>query len=179
MENKKLLIGLFVFGFLLLNVQRGWCQLTKTPSAQEFKKAGDFYLKQGEINQAKTSYQKTLELNPRSTSTYFNLAIAYYSEKDIDRAASALEKLLQLDPNDAEAHYNLACLRLYQHRLDKAKKEFEAAKKLSLGNQRFASFISQGLEFLRDLNRTDRQTQDLILFLTQLQQGLNPSAVLL
>ena len=115
------------------------------------KQTADRYLRNGEISSAISEYQKAISLSPRATSTYFNLAIAYYSKKDLDRAASALKILVSLDPNDVEALYNLACLELCLQKVEEAKLRFEQAKLCGHAHPAFAYLIENGLEFTNSL----------------------------
>ena len=175
MKHYDIWIGLIVAG-LTLSPQLGWCS-KPAPEALQYKVSGDRYLKDGEIAPAIQEYQKAVAINPKSTATYFNLAIAYYLDKDMVGAISALEKIVELNPLDVEAQYNLACLWLYQKDLNKAKYHFEKAKACCDGLPRFASLTHQGLEYVNELKSIDSSTQALALFLLQFQQGMTPEPI--
>ncbi|MBI4549411.1 MAG: tetratricopeptide repeat protein [Candidatus Omnitrophica bacterium] len=134
------------------------------------KRAGDTCLRAGNAADAVGAYRAALRLNPESAETWFNLAIAHYSQKDISSAAGALENLLRLDPEDAEARYNLACLLVYLGDKEGAFRNFESARNKVDFNSALSKYIEQGLEFLRQLEEATPSAQDLILFL--LAQGL-------
>lgn len=144
-----------------------------------YKLAADRYLKSGDAVSAIPEYQKAVALNPQSTATLFNLAIAYYSVRDIDGTISTLEKILTIDPTDVEANYNLACLLLYQGNLKDAQLHFEKTKACCDGNPKFGALASQGLEYLNEFKTLNSPSRDLALFLLQMQQGLNPSPIVL
>ncbi len=144
-----------------------------------YKLAADRYLKNGDMAAAIPEYQKAVELNPHSTATLFNLAIAYYSVRDIDGTISTLEKILTIDPTDVEANYNLACLLLYQGNLKDAQLHFEKTKACCDGNPHFGLLASQGLEYLHEFKSLNSSSRDLALFLLQMQQGLHPSPITL
>lgn len=148
----------------------------ETRKALKHKVAGNRYLKEGKVHDAVLEYHKALAMNPNSTATYFNLAIAYYTDRDIKGAISALEKILSLSPLDYEAHYNLGCLWLYQKDLEKAKHYFEKAK-FCCDDPHFLFLTRQGLEYLDQIQQIDSSAQTLALFLLQVQQGLNPEPV--
>ncbi len=143
------------------------------------KLTADRYLKNGDAASAISEYQKAVTLNPHSTATLFNLAIAYYSIQNIEGATSTLEKILAIDPSDVEAEYNLACLLLYQGNLKDAQLHFEKTKSCCDANPQFGSLASQGLEYLNEFKSLNSSSRDLALFLLQLQQGLNPSPIVL
>jgi tetratricopeptide (TPR) repeat protein len=155
---------------------QAFCQLgnpnTTPEQALIHKTQGDDYLEAGHYAQAITEYQKALRLYPHSATTYFNLAIAHYSQGSIRKAAQALEKLLELAPSDVEAHYNLACLNLYLQDIEKAKFHFRKAMSYRDDNPQFIPLIKQALKFLEEINKADTSTQDIIFFL--LRQGLPP-----
>jgi tetratricopeptide (TPR) repeat protein len=133
--------------------------------AREYKLAGDNHLRNGKASLAITEYEKVLALNPHSTATYFNLAIARYSLKDLEGTIEALEKLTTLEPMDAEAHYNLGCLYLYKEDLKKARFHYEKAKEYAGHLPRFTCLIEEALKYLADFKRTDHQTQEVVAFL--------------
>lgn len=163
---------------LIVYPSSGWTK-TLRASAQDHKILGDHYLRNGKTSSAISEYQKALRINPNSEATYFNLAIAFYTERNMDSAISALGEVLKLNPADIEAQYNLACLKLYQRKIDNAKIHFEKAKECCPQNSSFIPLIQQGLDFVNDLEKTDSSTQALALFLMQLGEGLNPAPVAL
>ena len=123
----KWLAGLGLIALILGVSSPGYSQVTGSTSKEGIlhKMAGDRYLKDGAAVAAVSEYQQAVTLNPRSTATLFNLAIAYYSVRNIEGATLTLEKILAIDPSDAEAQYNLACLLLYQGNLEGAKLHFK------------------------------------------------------
>jgi tetratricopeptide (TPR) repeat protein len=170
----------FVLAVLLLNAQSAWCaKVSDSRRALEYKVSGDLSLKSGDALRAIAEYQKAIELNPHSTATLFNLAIAYYSIRDIDGTISTLKKILAIDPADVEVNYNLACLLLYQGNLKDAQLHFEKTKACCDGNPKFGALASQGLEYLNEFKSLNSPSRDLALFLLQMQQGLNPSPIVL
>lgn len=131
------------------------------------KATAGHYLQDGKFDLARAEYKKATELNPKSTASYFNLAIASYAIGDLRGTVSALEKLVELDPTDAEAHYNLGCLKLCLRDLRGSKLAFEKARICCNRNLEFFPLINQGLEFLDEFGKLDPATQDLNLFFLQ------------
>lgn len=175
--NKVMRYLICSLAILTVYPSSGWSKVAS--KATDSKILGDHYLRDGKTSSAISEYQKALKINPKSGAAYFNLAIAFYTERNIDGAISALEEVVKLDPSDIEARYNLACLKLYQRKIDNAKIHFEKAKECCPQNSSFIPLIQQGLDFVNDLEKTDSSTQALALFLMQLGEGLNPAPVAL
>lgn len=148
----------------------GFCETTAKPQALEHKMAADGLLRKGLSSQAIVEYQKALELDPSSTATCFNLAIAYYAERNIKGARLALEKLVALDPKDVEAQYNLACLSLCEKDVEKALLHLECAKNYCPMDSGFTPFIQNAFLFIEELKSMDGRTRETVFLL--LQQGL-------
>lgn len=149
-----------------------------TNRAQSFKQVGDECLIHGKALAAIANYEKAVALNPNSSGTLFNLAIAYYSQSNLKATVATLEKLIQLDPTDQEVAYNLACLKLYTGDLARSRSLFERI----VGSSRSSSFTlrsKQGLEFLEEVKSMSPSAQKLALFLIQMGEGLSPSPILL
>ena len=160
LENfmKFKIAGLFIVCIWSFGLQTSYCQ-----SFEEYKQAGDNYLRAGQPALAVSEYKKALGLEPASTAVYFNLAIAHYKERNLKETISSLEKLTQLNPNDYEAHYNLGCLKLYGRDFEAALDCFQRARICCNENKGFISTIDQTLEFMGKLQSLDPQTQDVIL----------------
>lgn len=171
--------GLGLMTLILIGTSRSGYAASLSKEGLLHKVAADRYLKIGDAVSAIPEYEKAVELNPHSTATLFNLAIAYYSVRDIDGTISTLEKIVAIDPMDVEANYNLACLLLYQGNLKDAQLRFEKTKACCDGNPKFGALASQGLEYLNEFKTLNSSSRDLALFLLQMQQGLNPSPITL
>ena len=131
------------------------------------------YLREGRFSSSIAEYQKALLDNPDSTvatAVYFNLAIAYYSEKNIQGAVNALEKLVVLKPQDVEAQYNLGCLKLYRRDLKESTACFNKASCCCNPDSPFFSPVHQGLALAQVLQTADPNTQNLIFLL--LEKGM-------
>jgi Flp pilus assembly protein TadD len=162
---------------VLSNPLVGFCQQASRVESSEqaalHKRRGDEALSQAEFSRSIAEYHAALALNPQSTATYFNLAIAYYSNGEIREAAAALEQLLERNPHDAEAAYNLGCLYLYQQDTKKARTTFQHAKQCSNGDPTFVPLIDGGLAFLDELHNADLFSRSEILVLLS-QEHLAP-----
>lgn len=56
------------------------------------------------------AYKKSIEINPNSYDTQYNLGLAYHISGNYDEAGRAYCKAINLSPMHYEAHYNLAIL---------------------------------------------------------------------
>lgn len=175
----KLFRLLVIISVWILSPTTGFCGIGPQGSVSEealfHKLEGDRHLNQGNAFLAIQEYEKAIALNPSSTATHFNLAIAYYSKRDTTKAIAALEHVVQLNPEDVEAHYNLACLRLYEQNLEKAQLHFERANLCCDPNSKFAPLITHGLEFIEEFQKADSSDQNLFFYFVQ--EGL-PSIIL-
>jgi len=159
----------FITTFLsgILSPGIGLCQTTESQQALELKLTADGHLRRDDTALAIDEYKRAIALAPSSTALYFNLAVAYFSERKLKEAASALEKLVELDPQDVEAHYNLGCLFLYQRDLEKAKSHLEKAKLCCDPDSRFAAPVLQSVAFIQELEKLDPLSRELVFLLVQ------------
>ncbi|PWN51952.1 HCP-like protein [Violaceomyces palustris] len=75
--------------------------------AQKHLEQGTNHLENGEMELAKRSYLKSLEIKQNS-SALFNLGVCHYHERELELAIQAWEKSLELSPESSDAHTNLA-----------------------------------------------------------------------
>ena len=61
----------------------------------------------GALKEAVDSYQRSLELEPRSAEVYLSLGHAYLKLKNNQEAGKAFKQATRLNPEMAEAHYGL------------------------------------------------------------------------
>ncbi|MEO2043038.1 MAG: tetratricopeptide repeat protein [Nitrospinaceae bacterium] len=65
------------------------------------------YSKQGQFSNAKKSYLKAIESDPKNTDGYYGLGGMYNLEKKYKNAEKAFKSALQLDPTHINAWYSL------------------------------------------------------------------------
>ena len=131
--------------------------------ALRHKNSADAFLRRDQVSLAIGEYQKAVALNPRSTAAYFNLAVAYYSEKNWKGAKRALRKVLALDKHDAEARYNLACLSLREGNLEGAGRGFKRVLKNSPVDSAFRPLAAKGLRFVDRIKKEDPGNRTILL----------------
>jgi tetratricopeptide (TPR) repeat protein len=123
---KKTLGGMFSFGiavvFLLLATmtinqikiwrtpESLWQYVTnKYPTSVSFAhyNLGIALFDQGKIDEAISSYKRTLTINPQHEKAYFSLGYSYLKKGMLDESIPEFKRSLTLNPNYAEAHYAL------------------------------------------------------------------------
>lgn len=75
--------------------------------SQRLLEEGTSHLESGDLQKAKLSYERSLQIKPNS-SALFNLGVCYYHDRNLDGAIDAWNKSLKLAPESADAHTNLA-----------------------------------------------------------------------
>ncbi len=82
-------------------------------------------------DEAISSYEKLVKLNPRCPFYRSQMAVAYLADGRAPKALSARIKALKLYPDYAHAHYKLGAYYYGKQLYDRAREELEAARKLS------------------------------------------------
>ena len=70
----------------------------------------DWELQRKYLAKAINAYKKSIEINPNSYDTQYNLGLAYHVSGNYDEAGRCYCKAINLAPMNYEAHYNLAIL---------------------------------------------------------------------
>ena len=70
----------------------------------------DWELQRRYLAKAIDAYRKSIEINPKSYDTQFNLGLAYHISGNYDEAGKCYCRAINLAPMNYEAHYNLAVL---------------------------------------------------------------------
>ncbi len=98
-------------GFLV-----SWTSLGEAETAREYFLQGNQLSKQGKFSEAIEAYRLSLEKNPKSAPTHYNLALAYKGMKQNEDAVAALKQAVQLDPYYLDAHLTLGNLYNFMER---------------------------------------------------------------
>ena len=88
-------------------------------------------LKEGEIDQALTAFQRALDMNAAFAPAYARLSAIALQQNDLETAAEYLQQALEIRPNFAVGHYQLGSIYHKQGEIEKAIKSFEAALTLN------------------------------------------------
>ena len=86
--------------------------------AQSTFEQGVNALKQGDLDTARTAFEKVLRLSPRHPEAHNLLGWILLKQGDADGSIAQYSKAIQLKPNFAEAHINLANALVQKHDLD-------------------------------------------------------------
>ena len=84
-------------------------------------------LKKGEIDEALTAFQRTLDMDAAFAPAYARLSAIVLQQNDLATAAQYLQQALEIRPNFAAGHYQLGSIYHKQGEIDKAIKSFEQA----------------------------------------------------
>ena len=86
-----------------------------------FVRAGNEFLRAGEVDNAIEEYKNALELNPKNVEAHLKMGFLYYNIKEMYKEGlDYLSKALQLSPNDPRIHHDLGMALLHQRRYDQA-----------------------------------------------------------
>jgi superkiller protein 3 len=86
------------------NAVAAWGKAVKVhDDAQIEKFLGFSYYNLGQFPDAINAYQKSIQLNPNDSETYFNLAVAYNDNSLYDDAAANFAQAFKIDPKDSNA----------------------------------------------------------------------------
>jgi len=96
---------------------------------QRFEEGNDYY-QQGNLDNAASSFEAALKLEPRHLGSLTNLGVVYYQLGRLEDAVGQFEAGLEVDSSDAQLHYLLGAARLQQSRYEDAERSFLQAKGL-------------------------------------------------
>ena len=88
-------------------------------------------LKKGEINEALTAFQRTLDMDAAFAPAYARLSAIALQQNDLKNAVEYLQRALEIRPNFAAGHYQLGSIYHKQGKIEKAIEAFEAALTLN------------------------------------------------
>ena len=87
-------------------------------------------LKEGEIDQALTAFQRALDMDAAFAPAYARLSAIALQQNDLEIAAEYLQQALEIRPNFAAGHYQLGSIYHKQGEVEKAIESFETALQL-------------------------------------------------
>jgi tetratricopeptide (TPR) repeat protein len=97
---------------------------------EECYRSAKSFQSEGDLEHARTLYQKVLRIDPGHVDTLNNLGVIYLQSRDFLAARNFFEKAIHLRPGCVEPHYNLACL--YAHSGESEKSLHYLRKAVSL-----------------------------------------------
>ena len=119
---------------------------------------GILALKSGNLQEARTCFEKAIEFDPNDIGAYNNLGFALKELGELEKAKNCFEKVIEINPNYEKAHNNLGIVLLQSGDLQKSKSCFEKAIKIKPNYSNaywnlhsFASNINEALTILKKL----------------------------
>jgi tetratricopeptide (TPR) repeat protein len=110
-------------------------QRRRAPEAQALLERGTELGQAGELDEAVSLFQQTIELNPELAEAHFNLAMAYRELKQMDAAITAMRRLVRLRPDDFEAQMLLGTWLFERDAFLDASQAFERAATLEMDSR--------------------------------------------
>lgn len=116
---------------------------------------GDYYLQNGDAQNAVLFYQRSLKKDSLLNYSRFNLATVYNSQGKNKEAIKLLQEVAIIDPKNSRTYYNLALLYYEEKNSLEAQKCF--AKSMQLGNKQPELFYNYGLLLQQMDNKNDAE----------------------
>ena len=91
---------------------------------------GYYYLKSGDLQEAKTNFTKAIELDGTYPIPHNNLGVVYLKKKSPEEAEREFRQAVRLNPHYCKAQYNLAVALFHQRRYMDAGKAYLKARDL-------------------------------------------------
>jgi tetratricopeptide (TPR) repeat protein len=88
---------------------------------------GSIHNEKGDIDKAKTDYNKAIDLDPKFAAAYYGCGLVYYHEGDLDKAIENFNKAIDLDPKYSDAFNNRGIAYKEKGNIDKAIMDFTKA----------------------------------------------------
>ncbi|WP_286237048.1 type IV pilus biogenesis/stability protein PilW [Neptuniibacter halophilus] len=126
----------------------------KTPAFEAYSRLGFEYLQTGDTSNAKTSFQRAIELNSDYAEPHNGLALAFQLEGDDQLAEQYYRKATALAPDSAMMHNNFGAFLFANKRYAEACQELARATEDPFYNRRSQAFENLGRCY-RLLNRND------------------------
>jgi tetratricopeptide (TPR) repeat protein len=122
------------------------------PDALLWVDKGNFYLNEQKYEQARLSYEKASELDPKSFFALFNRGIAFEKEGRFDEAIALIDRAIELDPNSSDSWVEKGYCLGRLNKFENAIKCFDRA--LDLSKLAFWAWNNKGWA-LMELGRKD------------------------
>ena len=114
----------------------------------------DWEIQRKYLSKAIEAYKKSLEIDPNSYDTQYNLGIAYHISGNYEDAGKAYCNAIKLSPMSFEAHYNLAILLRKMEHYKEAYDEIDKASTLITALNENSSVQEYAAIVMNDLTRS-------------------------
>ena len=132
----------------------------------------------GEIDSAKISFNKAIELKPDYDEAYFNLGVAFHQTGQLGEALNSYERAISIKHAYPTAHNNLGLIALSQGQLDNALKSFEWAVAYSPEYAEAHNSLGAALQELKQFEKAKVSFKKAVALNPQYAQGLHNLAIL-
>jgi tetratricopeptide (TPR) repeat protein len=123
--------NIFIFGALLAllftGINKDFSSFAFTDPAKHYSNLGMVLHRQGKADEALSTLQKALAIDPYCLEAHYNLGNLYHNKGQLTEAIEAYKKALQINSGFAEAHNNLGIAYGEQGLLNEAILEFNRA----------------------------------------------------
>lgn len=102
-----------------------------TPDAGFEVDLGMRKIREGNIQEARSHFERATQLAPQSAAAFYNLANAQKQLRELSAAKQNFLKAIELNPKLSGAHYNLAAILELEHDLDGARQRYEEAYRIN------------------------------------------------
>lgn len=134
------------------------------------EKLGEVYLNQKKFTEAENVFKKSTEVNKKSFTSYFNLAIAQNNLNKKVNAAETLKKANEIDGNSINSHLLLGIIQRKLKQFNYAEKNLLKAKQLSKNKEADVNWQLAEL-FYFELKKPDKAVEELKSFLKNLSEA--------
>lgn len=114
------------------------------PCAYFYGNLGRAYSAQNNFYEAIQAYKQSLELEPNSFESLFNLALAYKSDYQYEQAIETYEKALEIKPNNADIYFNLG--NIYEN-INDTQTALEYYKKAALYKKENNNNLNENIDY--------------------------------
>jgi tetratricopeptide (TPR) repeat protein len=127
---------------------------------------GYYYLKSGDLLEARTNFAKAIELDETYPIPHNNLGVVYLKQKLPEQAESEFRQAVRLNPHYCKAQYNLAVALFHQKRYMDAGRAYMKARELDseyVERRNSREDLEKKIEKVLDekVDKDDQSTQEL------------------
>ncbi len=159
-NNFRLVIVFAAFFVVMILSGCGGSSITKNDrkAAQINVQLGLSYLKQNNIELAKTKLRRALDDDPESSNVHWANALLHEKLGDIDQAESHYQKAIDINPRDSDAQNNFGAFLCRNGRAEAGLEAFNLAVKNSLYVYSERAYTNAGICLIRAGDQVEAET---------------------
>lgn len=139
----------------------------------------NFYCDTGQLEVAKTSYQKAIKLAPDFAKAHFNLAHVFKDLKQHALAETSYKRGLKLEPQHAQIHFHLGQCLNKQNRFKEGLKSFQKSLQLGINDVDLYLHLVLNHRALGDLEQAEQSCREALKIYGQHADVHNHLAIIL